>query len=179
MQENAPVEKPNPQMMKCVRVVAPSKVAVEEVPIPTPASGEVLIKVMAAPINPSDLALYEGNYQQQKKLPTIMGFEGAGLVVQNGGGMMGWGMMGKKVAFAVEKEGLGSYAQYTVVKSGECLPLNDDTSFEQGSMSLVNPLTAIAMLDIVKNKKEKCVIITAAASALGRIINRLFTQSGI
>lgn len=58
---------------------------------------------MAAPINPSDLACYEGNYEQQKKLPTIMGFEGSGIVVENGGGMMGWSMVGKRVAFGVDK----------------------------------------------------------------------------
>lgn len=82
-----------------------------------------------------------------------MGFEGSGIVIENGGGIMGWSMVGKKVAFAVDKEGLGSYAQYTVVKAEEVLPLNADTSFEQGSMSLVNPLTVMAMLDILKSKK--------------------------
>ena len=56
---------------------------------------------MAAPINPSDLALYGGHYSRQKKFPTIMGFEGSGIVVESGGGLMGWGLVGKKVAFAV------------------------------------------------------------------------------
>lgn len=93
------------------------KFSVMEVPIPKPASGEVLIKVMAAPINPSDLALYGGHYSKQKKFPTIMGFEGSGLVVESGGGLMGWGLVGKKVAFAVDKQGEGTYAQYTIVKS--------------------------------------------------------------
>ena len=93
------------------------KFSVMEVPIPKPASGEVLIKVMAAPINPSDLALYGGHYSKQKKFPTIMGFEGSGLVVESGGGFMGWGLVGKKVAFAVDKQGEGTYAQYTIVKS--------------------------------------------------------------
>jgi len=110
----------------------------------------VLIKVMAAPINPSDLALFNGHYSHQKKFPNIMGFEGSGVVVENGGGMMGWGLVGKKVAFGAQREDQGTYAQYIVVKSGECLPLSDDTSFEQGSMCLVNPLTVIGMLDMIK-----------------------------
>ena len=92
---------------------------------------------------------------------------------------MGWSMVGKKVAFAVDKEGLGSYAQYTVVKSDECLPLSAETSFEQGCMSLINPLTVMAMLDLTKQRKHKAVVMTAAASALGRIVNRFFPQEGI
>ena len=70
-------------------------------PIPKPQKGQVLIKVIAAPINPSDIELYNGNYSHQKKFPTAMGFEGSGIVVESGGGLMGWSMMGKKVAFAV------------------------------------------------------------------------------
>jgi NADPH:quinone reductase-like Zn-dependent oxidoreductase len=105
---------------------------------------------MAAPINPSDLASYKGKYSQQKKFPAIMGFEGSGVVVESGGGLMGWGLVGKKVAIAAQRENQGTYAQYIVVKAGECLPLSDDTSFEQGSMCIVNPLTVIGMLDMVK-----------------------------
>jgi len=108
---------------------------------------------MAAPINPSDLALYDGHYSQQKKFPTIMGFEGSGIVVENGGGVMGWGLVNKKVAFGAEKEGQGSYAQYIIAKCEECLPLTDDTSFEQGAMSVINPLTALGMLDLLKQRK--------------------------
>lgn len=67
--------------MKCVMLSGPRKAKVMEVPIPKPASGEVLVKVMAAPINPSDLALYDGHYSLQKKFPTAMGFEGSGVVV--------------------------------------------------------------------------------------------------
>lgn len=122
-------------------------------PIPKPGPGELLIKVMAAPINPSDLELFKGRYGEQKKFPTVMGLEGSGVVVENGGGIMGWSLVGKKVAFAVETEGQGSYAQYTIVKTDQCLPLSEETTFEQGCMSVVNPLTAYAMLDILKQKK--------------------------
>jgi NADPH:quinone reductase-like Zn-dependent oxidoreductase len=54
---------------------------------------------MAAPINPSDLALYDGHYEHQKKFPTAMGFEGSGIVEESGGGIMGWTLVGKKVGF--------------------------------------------------------------------------------
>ena len=92
---------------------------------------------------------------------------------------MGWRLVGKNVAFAVEKEGCGSYAEYTLVKSDECLPLDDNTSLQQGSMSLINPLTVMGFLDILKSNKEKSVVMTAAASALGKIVNRFFPKEGI
>lgn len=94
MQEN--------KTMKCVTILAPNEIEVKDVPIPKPSKGQVLIKVMAAPINPSDLELFKGNYSHQKKLPTVMGFEGCGTVVENGGGMIGWSLLGKKVAFAID-----------------------------------------------------------------------------
>lgn len=87
--------------MKCIMLTGPKKYEVKEVPIPKPASGQVLIKVMAAPINPSDLALYGGNYSHQKKFPTAMGFEGSGIVEESGGGVYAWTLVGKKVGFAV------------------------------------------------------------------------------
>ena len=57
--------------------------------------------------------------------------------------------------------------------------MEDGTSFEEGSMSLINPLTALAFLDILKSNKEKSVVITAAASALGKMMNRYFPKEGI
>ena len=52
----------------------------------------------SAPINPSDLALLKGSYGSTKKYPYVPGFEGAGTVVENGGGLMGWRLVGKRVA---------------------------------------------------------------------------------
>lgn len=89
--------------MKSVMLSGAKTYKVVDLPIPKPSSGEVLVKIMAAPINPSDLALFGGHYSHQKKFPTVMGFEGSGIVVESGGGLMGWGLVGKKVAFAVEK----------------------------------------------------------------------------
>lgn len=73
------------------------------IPVPEPESGEVLIKVMAAPVNPSDLYFMKGMYEDfdvfPAKYPNVPGFEGAGEVVYYGGGIMGWKVMGKRVAF--------------------------------------------------------------------------------
>ena len=91
---------------------------------------------------------------------------------------MGWGLVDKKVAFSPTMES-GTYTQYAIAKSGQCLPIDDEISFEHASMSFVNPLTAMALLGHAKEKKAKTVIANAAASALGRMFNRLIPPEGI
>lgn len=73
---------------------------VKELDIPVPQNGEVLIRVESAPINPSDLSFLNGFYSSQKQPPCTPGFEGSGVVIQSGGGFMGWSLNGKRVAFS-------------------------------------------------------------------------------
>lgn len=91
---------------------------------------------------------------------------------------MGWSLTGKRVAFTPTDQ-TGSYAQFAIAESSRCLPIDDKLSFEHASMTFVNPLTALAMLEITQDKNVKSVIITAAASALGRMLNRLFRPENI
>jgi NADPH2:quinone reductase len=81
------------------------------------------VKIIAAPINPSDLAFIDGGYQSAKKLPTTPGFEGAGVVVESGGGLMGWSMVGKNVAISVQGGSTGTYGQYAIVNVMEAMTL--------------------------------------------------------
>ena len=67
--------------------------------IPKPGPGEVLIKVEAAPLNPSDIYMMEGKFEGEVNYPMVPGSEGAGTVVASGGGYMGWKLMGKRVGF--------------------------------------------------------------------------------
>jgi NADPH:quinone reductase-like Zn-dependent oxidoreductase len=84
---------------------------------------------MAAPFNPSDMIFIQnGTYDAQKKAPCTAGFEGSGVVVQSGGGIIGWGLVNKKVAFTPIVK-CGSYAQYALAKSSECFPVDDKMSF--------------------------------------------------
>ena len=82
-----------------------------------------MIKVECAPINPSDIYLLQGNYSGQYEYPYIPGSEGAGTVIQNGGGLYGWSLVGKRVAFtkAAERGGKfsigGAYAEYIVTNA--------------------------------------------------------------
>ena len=92
---------------------------------------------------------------------------------------MGWSMVGKNVAISVQKGNTGTYGQYAIVDAMTCMTLPNEISIEQGSMSFVNPLTAMAMLDIVQSGGYKAMIHTAAASSLGRMLNRLFQSENI
>jgi NADPH:quinone reductase len=153
---------------------------VEQRPVPKPGKDEVLVKVAASPINPSDLAYIAGQYGFKNPPPVIPGGEGSGTVVAVGPGMMGRYFLGKRVACLSQGTGSGSWAEYVVVSAkGGALPLDQSVSLEQGAMSMVNPLTACAFLEITKKGGHKAIVLTAAASALGQMGNRLGRSKGI
>lgn len=152
---------------------------VEQRPVPKPDRNEVLVKVAASPINPSDLAFLEGLYGFRKPTPVIPGFEGSGTVVAVGGGIIGRYLQGKRVACVSQEKGDGVWAEYMVAAADYALPLDETVSLEQGAMSVINPLTAIAFLEIAKKGGHKAIVVTAAASALGQMVNRFARSEGI
>jgi NADPH:quinone reductase-like Zn-dependent oxidoreductase len=151
----------------------------ERRPIPTLGKDQVLVKVAAAAINPSDLSFIEGNYGFLKPLPTVPGFEASGTVLVANNGAMGRYLTGKRVACVSQNEGDGVWADYVVTSVNFALPLDKSVSFEQGAMSVVNPLTAIALIELAKEGGYKALINTAAASALGQMILRLGQREGL
>lgn len=151
----------------------------KRLPVPKPGPGQVLVKVAASPINPSDLSFLEGNYKTGKSLPVVPGLEGSGTVVAVGSGLMGRYLLGKRVACIAPSDGNGLWADYLLTESSLAYPLNDAVDLEHGSMSVVNPLTAVAFLTILKDGGHKAVVQTAAASALGLMIVRLAATAGI
>ncbi|MBQ4819166.1 zinc-binding dehydrogenase [Aquimarina sp. MMG016] len=154
--------------------------SIEQRPIPTPGKNEVLVKVAFAPINPSDLATLVGYYGLKNPTPIVPGGEGSGEVVAAGPGVMAGYFLGKKVSCSGWGIGGGVWSEY-VVKSvkGGVLSLNKSLSLEQGAMSLINPLTASAFIDISKKGGHKAILLTAAASSLGQMVNRLGRSEGI
>lgn len=76
-----------------------------------------MIKVIAAPINPSDVAFMKGAYSTEKPSPSVPGLEGSGVVVENGGGIMGWSLVNKNVAFTLNNGFSGTYSQYAIAKA--------------------------------------------------------------
>lgn len=153
----------------------PENITVAEVPVPHPGRGEVLIKIFASPINPSDLMFIQGLYGFKKPLPATPGFEGSGTVVESGPGMMARYMKGKRVACAAADAKIsgGMWAEYLVTSAQLCIPLRKDLELEQAASLLVNPLSAWAMMDEARRGGHRAVVQTAAASALGRMIVRL------
>ncbi|CAG9327542.1 unnamed protein product [Blepharisma stoltei] len=149
------------------------QVAIREVPIPTPGPGEVLIRMEAAPINPSDLLFIRGLYGNSNPvLPIVPGFEGSGIVIQNGGGFIGWTLLGKRVACAMTPKMGGTWAEYMVTSAKHCVKLNDQITFDQGACFFVNPMTAVMFADVIYQGKHKAAIHTAAASQLGKMMVR-------
>jgi len=93
--------------------------------------------------------------------------------------MMGSYLYGKRVACVSQAKGEGVWAEYMVTNTNFSLPLERSVSLEQGAMSVVNPLTALALLTLAKKGKHKAFLQTAAASALGQMINRLCRREGM
>jgi len=149
-------------------------------PVPKPGKDEVLVKVAASPINPSDLAFLEGKYGFNDPPPVVPGGEGSGTVVAVGPGVMGRYFLGKRVACLWNGEGDGVWAEYMVASAkGGALPLDKSVSLEQGATSIINPLTASAFIEIAKEGGHKTIVLTAAASSLGQMVNRLGRNEGI
>jgi NADPH2:quinone reductase len=146
---------------------------VRDVATPAPGRGEVLVKIAAAPVNPSDLARIRNAHTWFDLAKFIPGLEGSGKVVAAGKGLLPSIWLGKRVVCASHNPESGTWAEYMVTSAGTCFPLGKKVSVEQGSMSMVNPLTAISFLEIVKEGDHKALINNASASALGRMVELL------
>lgn len=146
--------------------------------VPAPGPSQVLIKVSLASINPSDVAFIKGQYGQPRAKGQPAGFEGVGTVVAGGDEPYPKSLIGKRVAFATGVTNWGSWAQYAVAETAVCIPLLDTVRDEDGAAMIVNPLTAIAMFEIVKQEGEKAFVMTAGASQLCKLIIGLAGEAG-
>jgi NADPH2:quinone reductase len=169
-----------PQTMRAVQLLnydgrPESLTFVDNLAVPRPGPGQVLVKVAASPINPSDLAFLGGMYGFKKPLPTVPGFEGSGTVVASGSGTMARFLKGKRVACTVADAKIpgGMWAEYVVTSAQMCIPLNKNVTMEQGAMMLVNPISAWAMVDEARKAEHRAIVQTAAAGALGKMVVRL------
>lgn len=171
--------------------ITQASITVEEVPMPVPKSGEVLIRVVAAPVNPSDygewsnVASGDGGAVFE---PRAVGKEGSGVVVASGGGLYANSVVGSNVGFITTTKGQGSYAEYTVVNAiTGIFPLPNTVKVEDAASHFVNPYTACGFLDIVKTrhaytgngKGKPGMLHTAAASQLGQMLVKLCLQEKV
>jgi len=189
------------ELRSCVTGAGELVLSLEDVEHPSPGAGEVLVRVEAAPINPSDLLLLLGPADPNairasglKDRPRLtaslpanslralgarldqsmsVGNEGAGVVVATGPGTEA--LMGKKVALAVG----GMYTQYRLAQVSDCLILDDEASPRDGAAAFVNPLTVLAMVETMHREGHTALVHTAAASNLGQMLNRICLADNI
>lgn len=148
-----------------------------DVDMPEPAEGQVRVKISLASINPSDEMFIQGLYGQPRQAGRPAGFEGVGVVEESGGGQIADGLQGMRVAF-VAIPGHGTWSEYALADAATCIPLIDGVRDEDGAAMIVNPLTALAMFDIVKAEGEKSFIVTAGASQLCKLMIKVAKDEG-
>jgi NADPH:quinone reductase-like Zn-dependent oxidoreductase len=149
---------------------------VGERPVPALRRGQVLVRIEAAPCNPSDLLLLQGKYGVLKTLPSVPGWEGAGTVVASGGGWLAGWLQGKRVACGGQGDRDGTWAEYFVADAKMCIPLRRQLSTEQASSMIVNPLSAMGLLDTARRAGHGAAAQTAGASQLGRMLLAMATE---
>lgn len=146
--------------------------------VPEPGPKQVLVKIAAAPVNPSDLVTLE-QPSLGGTLPMIPGREGSGTVVAAGSEAIAQRLIGKRVACASGYGRDGTWAEYLITHALNCFVLHENIDFETGAMAIVNPLTAWALLDIAQRDGHQALANTAAASQLGHMILRLGQSRGM
>ena len=146
-----------------------------DVPLPKPGRDQVRLRVLASPINPSDLMSIRGEYGIRPTLPATPGFEGVGVVDRIGGGLIPWLRRlrpGQRVAFSTSAG--GAWAEFAVVSARQVVPVPHDLPDEQAASFFVNPASALAMTrHVLKVPPGAWLLQTAAGSALGRMVIRL------
>jgi NADPH:quinone reductase-like Zn-dependent oxidoreductase len=183
------------QLLSNIKQQGQLELSLVEVEVPSPAKGEVLVKMQAAPINPSDMWPLFGpadlraaklEFNDSAKVLTApvhesvigmmksrfdqalpVGNEGAGTVVEAGEGAEH--LLGKLVSLSSGN----SFAQYCCVPAMACLPLAEGTTPQEGASSFVNPLTALAMVETMHLEGHTALVHTAAASNLGQMLNKI------
>ena len=191
------------QLRSLIKTSGELEISLVDMPTPEPADDEVVVRIEAAPINPSDLGLLVGAADMStakasgtKESPIItakvpdgamramgarldqslpVGNEGAGIVIKTGSSDAAKALMGKTVAMI----GGAMYAQYRTLKARDCQPLPEGTTAAEGASWFVNPLTALGMTETMRREGHKALVHTAAASNLGQMLNKICIKDGI
>eukprot|EP01037_Dinobryon_pediforme_P023017 gene23017-24347_t len=191
------------QMLSRVTPEARLEVSLVDQPIAEPREDQVVAKVLATPINPSDLALLFGAADMSTAVGTTraghplvtaevspggmramagrldealpIGNEAAGIIVKAGASPAAQALLGKTVALL----GGAMYAQYRVLRVAECMLLPDGTAPADGASCFVNPLTSLAMTEVMRREGHTALVHTAAASNLGQMLVKVCLKDAI
>jgi NADPH:quinone reductase-like Zn-dependent oxidoreductase len=191
------------QLRSLIKKSGELEISLVNVPVAEPAADEVVVRIEATPINPSDLGLLVGAADMStakatgtREAPVIMakvpeaamramagrldesmpvGNEGAGVVIKSGSSEAAKALMGRTVAMI----GGAMYAQYRTIKASECLVLPEGTTAAEGASCFVNPLTSLGMVETMRREGHKALVHTAAASNLGQMLNKICLKDGI
>jgi NADPH:quinone reductase-like Zn-dependent oxidoreductase len=151
---------------------------VRDVPMPEPGPGQVRVRMIASPVNPSDLLVVRGRYGVLPTPPATPGFEGVGVVDKAGPGLMGKLAQGKRVT-VINSAG-GNWAEYAVIPALRARPVPSDLPDEQVASFFVNPGTVLAMVrHVLEVPRGEWLLQAAAGSALGKMIIRYCKNEGI
>ncbi len=147
----------------------------EEVPTPEPGPNQVLVRMLATPVNPSDLLVVRGRYGVLPTLPATPGFEGVG-IVEKSNGPIGRLFLGKRVAII---GGNATWAEYAVVPALRVVPVADAIDDVQAASFFVNPATVLGLVNhVLKVPKGAWLMQSAAGSTLGRMVISLGKHQG-
>ncbi|GAC1468415.1 MAG: zinc-dependent alcohol dehydrogenase family protein [Isosphaeraceae bacterium] len=151
---------------------------VREVPTPEPGPGEVRVRMISSPVNPSDLLVVRGRYGVLPSLPSTPGFEGVGVVDKVGPGILGRFVQGKRVT-VINSNG-GNWAEFAVIPAKQARPVASDIPDDQVASFFVNPATVIAMVKhVLAVPRGEWLLQSAAGSSLGKMIIRYCRTLGI
>ena len=191
------------QLRSLVTAEGRLELSLAAVDVPEPKADEVLVRVEASPINPSDLGLLFGGADMSTataggspESPTVsaavspavlrtmagrvgesmpVGNEGGGVVIGAGSSDAAQALVGRTVGVL----GGAMYSQYRVLKVAQCLALPEGTTPKDGASCFVNPLTALAMVETMRMENHTALVHTAAASNLGQMLNKVCAADGV
>jgi NADPH:quinone reductase-like Zn-dependent oxidoreductase len=146
---------------------------VESLPIPEPGSGEIRVRVLARPINPSDILFIQGAFGRHPTLPSPAGLEGAGIIDAVGDGVS------LHPGMRVVIKSTGTWQQYQLVKPHELIPIPARLDIESAAQFAINPLTAWLLLDMLQPNFDDWILVTAGTSAVSKMILRLGMKRGL
>ena len=152
-------------------------VSLKEIDVPKPGPRDVVVKMALANVNPSDIHYIKGEYGKPREKGTPAGFEGCGTVVA--AGEKAEGLVGKRVAVSASQGGSGTWAEYAMTDMAAAVPVSDQLRDEDASALFVNPLSAWAMVDLVKQSGAQSFVMTAGSSQLGKLMASLARERGL